>query len=304
MALPHTSAKAKEDDRLRLLQRGRACAPPKSHCPNRSEWRVVPGRPPERLSPYYQLICEFGSSLILSWRNEGSEPVYVCEEHAKGFEHSADVRASTGSRPSETSKNNETEDSAEAEPLADPKPISAAAPVIANISAEAQRETTRPVQSLAGRCAAINQVISDLATQLENAFSQSEATISVVDTIDSPLEQAALEVIGNQAIPETQKDVTVQQLGALQESLKQDVGQKITPLQAHRIKQTVGNCLSGDISVVDEAKPGYRAVYDSLESAIHTGVPKAKRLEERLANLLKMKAELGSFPEAKELAPA
>ena len=135
--------------------------------------------------------------------------------------------------------------------------------------------------------------------------SQSETTISVVDTIDSPLEQSALEVIGNQAITEAQKDATVQQLGALQASLKQDVGQEITLLQAHRIKQTVGNYLSGDLSLADEAKPGYRAVYDRLESAIHTAVPKAKRLEERLANLHNMKkAELENFPEAKELAPA
>jgi hypothetical protein len=126
----------------------------------------------------------------------------------------------------------------------------------------------------------------------------------VVDTIDSPLEKAALEVIGNQAITETLKDATVQQLRALQQSLKQGVSQEITLLQAHRIKQTVGSCLTGDISVVDEAKPGYRAVYDSLQSAIHTAVPKAKRLEERLANLFKMKAELKNFSEAKELAPA
>lgn len=265
---------------------------------------MLPGKPPEHLSPYYQLACEFGSSLILSWRNEGSEPVYVCEEHAKEFGDSANVHASAGSRSREKSKDNETEALAEGELLVAPKRISSAAPIAADIASEAQRKTTRPAQSPAERCAAINQLVSDLATQLENIVSQSETTISVVNTIDSSLEKAALEVIGNQTITETQKDATVQQLGALQESLKQDVGQEITLLQAHRIKQTVRNCLNGDISVVDEAKPGYRAVYDSLESAIHTALPKAKRLEERLANLLRMKAEVENFPEAKEVAPA
>jgi hypothetical protein len=230
--------------------------------------------------------------------------VYVCEEHAKELGHSADVPASAGSRSRAASKNKETEALAEAEPQAVPKTISSATPIAANISSEAQRKTRRPAQSRDERCAAINQLINDVAKQLENIVSQSETTISVVDAIDGPLEQAALEVIANQAITETQKDATVQQLGALQESLKQDVGQEITLLQAHRIKQTVGNCLRGDISVVDEAKAGYRAVHDSLESAIHTALPKTKRFEERLANLVKMKAELGSSPEAKELAPA
>jgi hypothetical protein len=66
----------------------------------------------------------------------------------------------------------------------------------------------------------------------------------------------------------------------------------------------VGNRLSGDTNVVDEAKPGYRAVYDSLENAIHAAVPKARHLEQRLANLFKMKAELENFAQAKKVAPA
>src|SRR5579862_2744955 len=271
MAASHSSVKAQEENPLRPLQRGHNYALPKSHCANRSEWRVPPGKPPERLSPYYQLDCEFGSSLMISWRNYGSEPIYVCEEHAKELGHSDDVRASVGSLSGEAGKNNENETSAG--PVAVPKNASSAPSKAASSTSQAPRKTRKPVQSPAERCAAINRLISELATQLEDMFSQSDAAISVVNTIDISLEQEALEIIGNDAMTETQKDATVQQLGALQESLKQGVGQDITPLRAHRIKQSVGNCLAGNMSVTDEAKPGYRAVYDSLENAIHIAVP-------------------------------
>jgi hypothetical protein len=358
MASPPSSAKAREDSPFRLFQRGRNYSLPKSTCPNRSEWRVLPGKAPERLSPYYQLGCEFGSALILSWRNEGSEPVYVCGEHAKEFEYSG-VRASASSSAAETRKANEKEISGEAEavpataapvaaapadevptaadqaptdpaaagqaaaaPTPTPAATSPTAPVLVPVAAvgqespaalnsnpvngapEAPRSATRAARGPAEQHAAIDRLVSDLTAQLENIFSQSEATISVVNTIDAPLEQATLAVIGNEAMAETQKDAAVQALGALQVSLKQDAGQDVTPLQAHRIKEIVANRLSGDASVVEEAKPGYRAVHDSLESAIHATTPKAKHLEERLANLLKMKAELENSTRARELTSA
>jgi hypothetical protein len=303
MAAPHTSAKAQDDNPLRPLKRGRNYAMPKGHCTSRSEWRVLPGKPPERLSPYYQLACEFGSSLMLSWRSEGSEPVYVCEEHAKELEHSAPVRESASSPSSEAGKNNKKETSIGAEPVAVPEKASSGAPKAVNSTPEADRKITKSARPSVERSAAINQLISDLATQLERIFSQSEATIRVVDAIDFPLEQATLGIIGNLSMTETQKDAAVQELGALQESLKQGASQDITPLEAHRIKQAVENSLKGEVTVVEEAKPGYRAVCVSLENATHAAVPKAKHLEERLANLLKMKAELEDFPKVKEPAP-
>jgi hypothetical protein len=63
-------------------------------------------------------------------------------------------------RSREASKNKETETLAEAAPQAVPQTISSAAPLAANISSKAQRKTPRPAQSLAERCAAINQLIS------------------------------------------------------------------------------------------------------------------------------------------------
>jgi hypothetical protein len=239
--------------------------------------------------------------MLLSGRNEGCEPVYVCEEHAKELEQSGDAGANAGSLSGEAGTRNET--SAEAAAVGVPENASSAASKARNGASEAHRNGTISAQASAERRAAIDRLISDLATQLENIFSQAEATISVANTIDTPLEQATLEVIGDQAIDETQKDAAVQQLGALQESLKQDLGPEITPLQAYRIKQTVENRVSGDSSVLEEAKPGYRAVCDSLTNAIHAAMPRAKHLEERLANLHRMKAELETLP-AKELAPA
>src|SRR5579862_5655622 len=85
MAASHTiSAEAKKDNprRLRWVDRCNF-ALQKNLCVNRSEWRLLPGKPPERLSPYYQLVCEFGTSVMTSWAKDGNEPVYVCEEHAK-----------------------------------------------------------------------------------------------------------------------------------------------------------------------------------------------------------------------------
>jgi hypothetical protein len=252
--------------------------------------------------------------MLLSGRNEGSEPIYLCEEHAKELEQSADFRASARNVSGEAAIHIDPPSgpltvavprkAAFAAAKAAPEPASKSAPKPANGLSEGHRQTTKSAATPAERCATIDRLISDLATQLENIFSQSEARISVINSIDAPLEQAALEVIGNTEMTEMQKDAAVQQLGALQESLKQDAAQEINLLKAHQIKETVRTCLSGDSSVVEEAKPGYRAAHDSLESAIHAAVPKAKHLEERLANLLKMKAELENVPQAKELAPA
>ena len=56
-----------------------------SHCTNRSQWRLPPGKPPEALSPYYQLACDFGGSLIASWgTEEGTEPIKNVLRNAPG----------------------------------------------------------------------------------------------------------------------------------------------------------------------------------------------------------------------------
>jgi len=56
---------------------------PKRYCTSRAEWRLQPGKPAEPLSPHYRLDCDFGTGVITCWEEGGSEPIYVCESHAK-----------------------------------------------------------------------------------------------------------------------------------------------------------------------------------------------------------------------------
>jgi hypothetical protein len=325
-----TSSRTQDDKTLRAQRRGRNYSMPKSRCKTRSEWRVRPGKSPERLPAHYHLECEFGSDVMLSWRDDGVEPLYVCEEHAKEIAHLAELRSAqvhaVEARSIEVREKTSGDKLQESLPESEPKPESAAAvettaqlasvpapdvaselasdvasPALQTAStgesevpsdADTDSETKKSPRTRAERCAAIDQLICELAAKVESAFSESETKISVWNTIDAPLEKATQEIIGNQSISDTQKDVALQQLGALQQSLKQDTAEEITPRQANTIKQTVWNSLTGESAVSDEAKPAYRAVYDSLDAAIHAATPKVRHLEARVTNLQKMKAEL------------
>jgi hypothetical protein len=72
---------------------------PKRHCTSRAEWRLQPGKPAEHLSAHYRLDCDYGTAVITCWEDGGSEPIYVCESHAKQLgrsrEHCADIRIIT-----------------------------------------------------------------------------------------------------------------------------------------------------------------------------------------------------------------
>jgi hypothetical protein len=72
---------------------------PKLHCTSRAEWRLQPGKPAEPLSAHYQLDCDYGTTVITCWEDGGSEPIYVCEGHAKQLgrsrEHRPDIRIIT-----------------------------------------------------------------------------------------------------------------------------------------------------------------------------------------------------------------
>jgi hypothetical protein len=237
-------------------------------CTNRSEWRLPPGKHPERLSPYYQLACDFGSSLMVAWgTEEGTEPIYLCEAHAKQFLSSA---ACPGVKS--VGQYEERQKGVEAGPVAGPPKPSPASPATKNATPDSRRKPTRPAQSLADRRAAIDRQMSELALQIENILSQSEATIDVASTIDAPLEELILEIIDNPAMSETQKDAAIARLGELQKSLKQGAGQGMTLLEAHRIKQSLAGCLSVEIGVPEEAKAAYRAVHDRMEKAIHAAL--------------------------------
>jgi hypothetical protein len=156
------------------------------------------------------------------------------------------------------------------------------------------RSAREAAQAAGGQLAVIHQKITDYTLKLEAALSESKATINVEETIDKPLEQAVLEIIGNGAMSDLEKDTAIQQLGALQELVKHGLRGELTPLQANQIILTIGERLNwgGSTDVSEEFKPVYRALYGSLKTAIRAAVPEAQSLHDRLTNLYAAKSEL------------
>lgn len=158
-------------------------------------------------------------------------------------------------------------------------------------------------QAAGGRIAAVSAKISQLSPQIDALLSKSTAQIPVADVIDKPLMDAVSEIAGNRAMTQVEKDAAIGQLGALQQSLKQGLGDTITPLQANQIKQMIGNRINwaGNIAVTDEVKPAYRAVYGSLKQAVNNSVPEVAPINERLTNLLAAQTDLHKLMQAEEV---
>lgn len=56
---------------------------------------MLPGKPAEHLSEHYQLGCEYGNALLMSyWEDDGIEPIYLCETHAAELGRSGEKYAS------------------------------------------------------------------------------------------------------------------------------------------------------------------------------------------------------------------
>jgi len=169
------------------------------------------------------------------------------------------------------------------------------------------KAATEAAQVAGGQLAVIHQKIRDYALKLETVLAESKATINVAETIDKPLEQAMLEIIGNGAMSDQEKDAGIQQLGTVQEWVKQGVQVDMTALQANQLMLAIGERLNwgGSAEVAEECKPAYRTLYLSLKAAILAAVPDAKNLVERLANLYAAKSEASpELPGTKELTPA
>lgn len=58
------------------------CNVAKHPCTNRAEWRLLHGKPMEHLSSHYQLDCDHGTAVMMSWENGRIAPIYLCESHA------------------------------------------------------------------------------------------------------------------------------------------------------------------------------------------------------------------------------
>lgn len=156
-------------------------------------------------------------------------------------------------------------------------------------------------QAAGGQLAVVHRKISEYTVKIEAVLSKSKSVIGVADVIDKPLERAMLEIIGNSAMSDTQKDAAIDHLGAFQEQLKRDLNREITPLEAHRIARLVGDraCWRATSDLSEELKPAYRAVYASVRNAFRAAVPQAHDLDNRLANLYAAKSDLENAPAAK-----
>jgi len=149
-------------------------------------------------------------------------------------------------------------------------------------------------QAAGGQVAVVHRKISDYTLKLEAVLAESKAVIDVAEAIDKPLEQAMLEIIGNGAMSDLEKDAAIQQLGALQEWVKHGLRGSITPLEAQQIILAIGGRLNwgGPADISNDLKAVYRAIYGSLKTAIRSAVPEAQDLQERLINLYAAKSEL------------
>jgi hypothetical protein len=366
---------------------------PKRICPSRAEWRLQPGRPAEALSPHYRLDCDYGTVVITSWEDGGSEPIYVCESHAKQLGRprkvSSDIRVITlesdishdpakveerteipevavprpeisasltleldhSNDPVKVEEPTEMQEVAAPEPKRSPSPEpvgslpvpdaftpsqaarSPAETKVARAAGSSVRSSVRDLtygnpakamvdeaiwnlatgnyeayktarqegksaaeaaEAAGGQLAVVHRKISDYTSKLETLLSASRAKINVAEAIDKPLEHAVLEIIGNGATSDSEKDAAIQQLGTLQEWAKQGLQGDITPLQANRIALAIGDRLNwgGTADVREEFKLVYRALYGNLKTAIRAAVPEAQNLHDRLANLYAAKSDL------------
>ena len=313
------------------------------HCTSLAQWRLQTGKPAKPLSPNYRLDCDFGTAIVILWKEGGSEPIYVCDSHAKQLgrsrDHCPDAYIITA--PSEQSDNpTKREDPTQNETGAVVKPDSSASLAVGRRLANTKvgramsngpsgRDLTygstakamvdeaiwnmaagdyqvyrtalqqgkspgEAAEAAGGQLAVIHRKINDYTLRLEAIFSKSQTTIDVEEFIDRPLEQAVLDIINNQAMSDSEKDAAIQQLGVLQEWIKQGLHGQITHLQANRITLAIGDRLDwgGNSGVSEDVRPVYRALYGKLKTAICEAHPEAQNLHDRLTNLYAAKSEI------------
>ena len=152
-------------------------------------------------------------------------------------------------------------------------------------------------QAAGGRFAAVNQKINQIVPRLNNTLGKSNAQIPLADAVDKPLEDAAIDIIRNPAMTQTEKDAAITQLGGLQQSIHQSFpagATTATPSELLAVKQAVGDRVNwgGATAIGDEVKPAYRDLYGSLKNSIHNAVPESAQLDERLSNLMAAQNDL------------
>jgi len=356
---------------------------PKPNCTSRADWRLQTGKPAEALSAHYRLDCDYGTAVIVCWQQGGSEPIYVCESHAKQLgrsrEHGPEARVLTAPEAEQSNKPGKRGVRTQSQEVAVPKrngrearvptapqaeesskpvkreertQVQEVAVVIANGSPPPEAARSRAVKKVGrvvadasvrtpvreqtygnsakamvdeaiwnlapgdqqvfraalqqgksaneaaeaagGQLAVIHRKIGEYTAKLEAVLSESKARIHVGEAVDKPLDQRVLETISDVTMSDLEKDSAIQQLGALQEWVKQGLKGEITPFQANGILLAIADRMNwgGTTGVLEEFKPVYRTIYISLKTAIHCAVPEAQELHDRLTNLYAAKAEL------------
>ena len=156
------------------------------------------------------------------------------------------------------------------------------------------KSATEAAEAAGGQLAVIHRKIGEYAGKLEAVLSESKARIHVGEAIDKPLDQRVLEIISDGTKSDFEKDSAIQQLGAIQEWVKQGLKGEITPTQANGILLAIGDRMKWGKAhgVPEEFKPVYRTIYVSLKTAIQSAVPEAQEIHDRLTNLYAAKAEL------------
>ncbi|MGC2418545.1 MAG: hypothetical protein WA434_12410, partial [Candidatus Acidiferrales bacterium] len=163
-----------------------------------------------------------------------------------------------------------------------------------NAALERGKSVAEAAEAAGGQLAMVHRKIGDYTLKMGNLLAESKATIGVGECIDKPLEQAVLDIIGNGAMSDSEKDAAVQQLGVIQEWMKHGLQGNITPLQANQIVLAIGDRVNwgGTADVPEEFKAVYRTLYGNLKTAIRSAVPGAQNLHDRLTNLYAAKSDL------------
>jgi len=145
-----------------------------------------------------------------------------------------------------------------------------------------------------GQLAVIHRKISEYTAKLQGVLSRSKATINIEEIVDKPLEQAMIQIISDGAISEPEKDALIQQLGIIQESVKDGLQGDVALSQANRIMLAIGELLNwgGTTKIPEDIKPVYRTLYNGLKTAIRNAAPEAQNLHDRLTNLHAAKSDL------------
>lgn len=159
---------------------------------------------------------------------------------------------------------------------------------------EQGKSPAEAAEAAGGQLAMVHRKIGDYGLKLENILSESKAAISVGESIDKPLEQAVLEIIGNGAMSDSEKDAAVEQLGVIQEWVKHGLQGTITAVEANRILLAIGDRVNwgGAADAPEQFKAVYRTLYGNLKTAIRGAVPEAQNLQDRLTNLYAAKSDL------------